>query len=213
MTKLRRSVRGATTPMWKRILEKLFAEPKDPDAEKRAAYKAWQRQQNADRVLILARVISGNDPAVMSPVELSIHDPTAFVRMHGHEHPNPKSAADVSPFWAALNALERNSYAGGIDWRSDADELIAALNPVLERRQINNFDWSFINELIAAEDSESLRNDNLLLILGRKIAERGFILAWINTLGDNYEFTVLTPEQFAQIDSLKGTDFYVDRFE
>jgi hypothetical protein len=198
--------------MWQRILENIFGQKKTPESDKRAAYTTWQRQQNAENSLALSRVISGNDPEVTRIVELSIQDPAGYYRSTGKDARLFESEADVDPFYVAYDSLQRKGHIGYIDWRSDADELMAALNPLLEKRQLHEFNWSFIDELCNAENWEALKNENLLEIVGGKIADEGFVFVSINTGGDNYVFAILAPDEFAKIDGLKGRDYSIGRF-
>jgi hypothetical protein len=198
--------------MWQRILENLFGQKKSPESDTRAEYKTWQRQQNAENTLTFARVISGNDPEVIRIVESSIQDPAGYYRSTGKDARLFESEADVDPFYVAYDALQRKGHIGYIDWRSDADELMAALNPLLEKRQLHVFNWSFIDELSDAENWEALKNENLLEIVGAKVAQKGFVFVSINTGGDTYVFAVVTPDEFVKIDGLKGRDFSIGRF-
>jgi hypothetical protein len=197
--------------MW-RIFEKFFGQQSSPEDEKRTAYKAWTRQQNSEKVLTLSRVLSGDDPEVMRLVELSIRDPAAYYQTAGKSSHFFKSEADVDPFYAAHDALEQSGYIAFIDWKSDPDELMAALNPLLARRGVQDFDWSFINELEHAEDWESLKNENLLKMVGTIVARRRFELVSLGIPWDNYDFAVIAPDELAQIDGLEGRDFSISRF-
>lgn len=198
--------------MWQRLLSTLFGRPEPEPESPRAAFKAWQRQQGVEKALILAKVLSRNDPEVIGIVNLAIEDPEAYLQARGGSARRGESLADVNPFFAALEALERNHYSAEIDWKSDADELKAALHTLLEARGVHGFDWSFIDELMAAEDWEALQNENLLPLVGGDIAKRGLVLASIDTGGDSYAFAVVAPAEFAEIDGIQTGDFSIGRW-
>ena len=148
----------------------------------------------------------------MATVQMSVDDPAEYLRTKCKDGNRFASVAEVDPFYVSLDVLERNSYVGAIDWRSDADELVAALNPLLERCGIRNFDWSFIDEFEAAENWEALENQNLLATVGQKIAERNHVFMSFGIGWDNYNFAVMKPHKFSKVNGLRGRDFEIGRF-
>ena len=111
---------------------------------------------------------------------------------------------------AAAVALTWHGYISGIDHRSAPDELKDALDPLLSRAGVADFDWSFIDRLEESEDWEALKNNHLLPIVAANVAKRGAVMMFINPgTGDNFEFAVGSREQYQRLLSLRCEGFDV----
>jgi hypothetical protein len=161
----------------------------------------------------IVRVVAESDPAPMLELDLAMSDPPAYVQRaesHGIYFANSRDELDLLA--VAIDALEWHGYVAGIDHNADTDELVEALSPLLERHGVDDFDWSFIEQLQQAKKWDALKNANLLPLVGQKVGERQLVLAFLN-LGsdDNFLFSVITEAQFQQWSRLSGAGFTVSR--
>jgi len=162
-----------------------------------------------ERAHDIVRALAGDDPLPHADIDLAARDLSAFSdrsRERGSiEFVEPPTAGE-----AACAVLQWHGYISDIDHRSDTDELKEALDPLLERRGIPDFDWSFIDDLEAAENWEALKNDNLLPIVAKHVARRGAVMIFVNPgTGDNYDFAVGSRAQYEQLRALKCEGFDV----
>jgi len=74
------------------------------------------------------------------------------------------------------------------------------MTPLLAQHGIE-LDWAFISDLENSNDWNSLKNENLLPIVGQHLAAHGVILVGIEEGTDRYLFAVCT-QRFAEIASL-----------
>lgn len=105
------------------------------------------------------------------------------------------------PWNAAINALQDAARIGVIDWRSEPDEMRAALDPMLQRHGAA-LDWSFLDALEARGDWNAINNENLAPRVGREIAKLGLVLAHVDDSSDSYVMAICTQLEFAQIEGL-----------
>lgn len=103
------------------------------------------------------------------------------------------------PWNDAIDQLVSAARLGVIDWRAEPDELRTALEPMLQRHGVE-FDWSFIDELVARGDWEAINNEKLVPRIGRDLSKRGVVLAHIDEGSDAYMMAVCTLAEFAKID-------------
>jgi hypothetical protein len=161
--------------------------------------------------LLLAGVLSGESPEVLGRVQLSIDDPPQYFDQFGKHSQLCESVHDVDPLFAAHDILTERGFVGYIDWRSDPDELCEAMEPLLEKSGLQDFDWSFLDELVESDDSEMLKNENLLNLVSDKIAERGMLFIHLFMGWDNYDFAIVSQEAFDKIKHMRGSHFEVRR--
>ena len=161
------------------------------------------------RILKLARILSKDDKDVLAEVELSISDPAAYYTRYGKVNALVRSENDVDPLYVAHDALRRKKFIGCIDWRAERGELIEELTPMLESYGTQDFDWSFVEKLEENDDCEELQNDKVLNRIGRLVGERGLVLISLEMGWDQFDFALVTPEQFSEVKTLRGKNFSV----
>jgi hypothetical protein len=165
----------------------------------------------AENVMLLTRVLSHNSPSVIDKVRLSIENPRRYFAEFGKNGHFFKSANDVDPVFAAHEHLVEEGFVGFIDWRSDPDELVTAVVPLLEKAGIEEFDWSFVKELESAGNEELLKNENLLNLVRDKLGMNGAVLVHFFMGWDNYDFALISEEDYNIIKHISGGSFAVRR--
>ncbi len=143
----------------------------------------------------------------MAEIEASVHDPSGYFQSVGKNCQFFKTEKDVTPLFAAYDALQRRRVLGSIDWRATPEELREELDPLLKKAGIDDFDWSFAED----ESCEELQTQELLELVGQKLAKRGRILLALGMEWDAFDFAVVKPADFAKIDGMKGENFLISR--
>lgn len=123
----------------------------------------------------------------------------------------PDDMQSEHPWSVAIDLLENAKLIGGIDWRGDLGSLKKEMAPLLRKSAIK-FDWSFLKDLESAGNGDKLKNENLIPLVARKMAEQGRILAQVADGSDNYLFAICTPDQFSRIEALADGNYAIRNF-
>jgi len=123
----------------------------------------------------------------------------------------PEDIELENPWDSAIDILERARCVGTIDHNSDVDELKKALTPLLRKHELK-FDWTFLRALEESRDWHAFKNENLLPVIGHRLAQLGYVLAQVDDGSDNYLFSLCTPESFSRIESLVSGNYAIRRF-
>lgn len=159
----------------------------------------------------LVRVLGEGDQDLDAKLDKKIRKLQKQLDLATAEKRWPEDLQTEDPWATAIDILERAKHIGGIDRKSNPEDLRHALAPLFRRRGVV-FDWSLLLELERARDWEALKNENLLPHIGRRLLEMGYVLAHIDEGSDNYLFALCTPESFSQIESLSSGGYAVRRF-
>lgn len=145
-----------------------------------------------------------NDDAAFARALAAIlaQDVVAQIEQHGGE----------DAWRDAVDVLTDAQRLGSIDWRSEPDELQAALDPLLQRHAVA-LDWSFLDALERAGDWQAIKNENLLPRVAQELTKHNLVLAHIDEGTDAYVFAVCTPQEWAAIAGLRGGHLKVGRFD
>jgi hypothetical protein len=110
---------------------------------------------------------------------------------------------------ALLQVYEERGLIGAIDWRSEPEETIEQVDPMLRRLGTCGFDWSFVDVLVERGDGTEMRNNNFLSLLRDRLRAQGLALVHIDQFWDSYGFAVLTIEAFAKINGMRTNVFRI----
>ncbi len=196
-------------------------------------YSAWRHRSKADDVerhspesrpadmRVLAETLACGNGAALSLVLKAIDDMPAFLEEFGDresaaDEPDiaevvgrVESPDDVTPFMVMEEVFAKCQLMGSIDWRSEPDETVSQIEPMLVRFGLRDFDWAFIDTLLEQGDGTELKNCNFLSVLRDRLAIHDLVLVHINLMGDSYGFTVLPIAAYANIAGFADDEFSI----
>jgi len=199
-----------------------FTLPQDADADDTDSEAAPQYVDNnvtaaAERefdVPLLAKTLAAGDEEAFAVVDLAMRDPKKFIKTYSEreqfaDEPNYEGLLedvdrprDLDPVQVMVTVYWARCRLGVIDWRSDVEETIWEVEPMLWRLGVRDFDWRFVDVLTEQGDGSELRNANFLSLLRDRLRSRGLALVHIYLMNDNYNFAVLPAEEFAKINGM-----------
>lgn len=164
-------------------------------------------------VSLLAKTLAAGDEEALAIVELAMTDARKFLKtfrereQFADEPDYAELLADVrprdlDPLQVMVAVYQARRRLGVIDWRSDVEETIWEVEPMLWRLGVRDFDWRFIDVLAERGDGSELKNANFLSLLRDRLRGRGLALVHIYLFNDNYNFAILPPQEFAKINGM-----------
>jgi len=96
-----------------------------------------------------------------------------------------------------------------IDWREETTQSIAAIDQMLEIRGKLKLNWSFFDILKDADVGEIFRNKNFLSLTRDQLAQHNLVLCRIQTYDDSYCFSILSEQEFNEIESIEHKDQFL----
>jgi hypothetical protein len=165
-------------------------------------------------VAMLAKTLAAGDEEALAIVELAMRDPKKFLKTY-REHEqfadepdydellgDVDGPKDLDPLQVMVTVYWARRRLGIIDWRSDVEETIWEVEPMLWRLGVRDFDWRFIDVLAERGDGSELKNANFLSLLRDRLRSRGLALVHIYLFNDNYNFAILPSQEFAKINGM-----------
>lgn len=164
-------------------------------------------------VASLANVLAAGDDEAFGIVDLAMKDARKFLKEFRNQpafadEPNYEELLedvrprDLDPVQVMVTVYSARWRLGVIDWRSDVEETIWEMEPMLWRLGVRDFDWRFIDVLAEQGDGSELRNANFLSLLRDRLRSRGLALVHVYLFNDNYNLAVLPPLEFAKINGM-----------
>lgn len=153
-----------------------------------------------ETITVLAREISGNDPAVMQAIRFCTGDITAWCSEHSGQYEDrgtdPAQSNPLLLKWLGMADILRNEgYARELDWKCELDDFRLALNEIRQK----NPEAACFAEALA---DGSLDEDDDLNVWCAALSEAcpGHVLGYIDIGSDSY---VIFPAQKTVLENLQ----------
>lgn len=159
----------------------------------------------SDEIVDVARIISRDDPMVVSKVSDCVQNPTVYYKNNkacflerGIESPH-KVSADMLCWLNLADQLERYQYVGIIDWKAEAADIFYHIEIMVSRLKLAA-DLTDIRYRVI----EEMPTECILKEISIELRKQGYYLGYIDTDSDEYALFIITAQDIQKLDVLKN---------
>ena len=141
--------------------------------------------------------LSFGERNIIERVRLAIERPNLYYEEYS-EHLVDRSIDKLSeslPWIALVDALLDNDLAIEIDWKESTSSIIEGVEFLLQQRNLDSLDWSFLDNY-----SDELPTNKVLNIISLKLLQNSISLSYLDINSDSY---VLIPVPMDKIEIMK----------
>jgi hypothetical protein len=146
-----------------------------------------------ERVLRFAELLFRGDVAKIALAREALAQPAAFIAQHASDlgYIRPKPGWAPSPWQLLLDIAEVNGWVRVVDWRADAEEVVASVRALVPGRDFS-VDWE---ELVESHGKEETRGFLRAVAQAMPAGER---LVCLDNGSDSYPLALLPTASLAQ---------------
>ncbi len=172
--------------------------------------KGIETMNTTDTALVeLAKVLSENNPLVLSRVQLFINDKSSYFKTYNEElyQRGIESKIELRKAIALVDSLEFHNYSVGSDFDTEGDEVLLSLDKLSNHTlSANQCFFDLVDSYRAVANYNAIGN----FLFNSKLApmpyfcidKAGYKLASIDADTDSYDFILVKNEQRFQIENL-----------